>query len=246
MSRLQGTDRLMASIIYGAGLRLEECLSLRIRDVDFERSCLTIRCGKGNKDRETGLPEKMVAALRRHLEKVQAIYESDRRNGIPGVQLPEALGRKFPAAEKERGWFWVFPSQFRDPSRRTRIRHSYNPGIAGAFGCIDHDDLHSRCRQEQAWRHKSCRRLVWLFSRLPDREHFSDVEGRRNDSTTLCDIFCTLGSVNQYFFWPFIFHCEQKTSITREGCRSSPARSYIRSGCPARRLPLPPLRPSPR
>jgi integron integrase len=136
LAQLQGTDRLMASIIYGAGLRLEECLSLRIKDVDFERSCLTIRCGKGNKDRETVLPEKMVAGLRSHLVKVRAIYESDRQKGIPGVQLPEALGRKFPAAGKEWGWFWVFPSHKLSIDPRLgdiRRYHVYPTSFQGAF-----------------------------------------------------------------------------------------------------------------
>lgn len=136
LAQLQGTDRLMASIIYGAGLRLEECLSLRIKDVDYERSCLTIRCGKGNKDRETVLPEKMVAALRSHLEKVRVMYECDRQRGVPGVQLPEALGQKFPAAGKEWRWFWVFPSRKLsiDPrSGDVRRYHVYPAGFQGAF-----------------------------------------------------------------------------------------------------------------
>jgi integron integrase len=136
LAQLQGTDRLMASIIYGAGLRLEECLSLRIKDVDFARSCLTIRCGKGNKDRETVLPEKMAAVLHGHLAAVRQIYESDRQKGIPGVQLPEALGQKFPGAGKDWRWFWVFPSQKLsiDPrSGEVRRYHVYPAGFQGAF-----------------------------------------------------------------------------------------------------------------
>lgn len=111
LAQMQGTERLMASIIYGAGLRLEECLSLRVKDLDFGRSCLTIRSGKGNKDRETVLPEKLVSALRSHLESVRALYESDREKETAGVALPDALGQKFTTAGKEWSWFWVFPSQ---------------------------------------------------------------------------------------------------------------------------------------
>jgi integron integrase len=136
LAQLRGIDRLMASIIYGAGLRLEECLSLRIKDVDFARSCLTIRCGKGNKDRETVLPEKMVDSLRSHLEKVRMTWESDRKKGIPGVALPDALGQKFPAAGKEWRWFWVFPSQKLSIDPRTgdvRRYHVYPAGFQGAF-----------------------------------------------------------------------------------------------------------------
>ncbi|MGO9309609.1 MAG: integron integrase [Spirochaetia bacterium] len=136
LGQLQGTDRLMASLIYGAGLRLEECLSLRVKDVDFARSCLTIRCGKGNKDRETVLPLKMAAGLRGHLETARQLYESDRRNGVPGVQLPEALGQKFSAAGKDWRWFWVFPSQKLsvDPrSGEVRRYHVYPATFQGAF-----------------------------------------------------------------------------------------------------------------
>ncbi len=136
LAQLQGTDRLIASIIYGAGLRLEECLSLRVKDVDFARSCLTIRCGKGNKDRETVLPEKMVAGLRGHLEAVRQIYANDRQKGIPGVQLPGALGQKSPAAGEDWRWFWVFPSQKLsvDPrSGEVQRYHVYPAGFQGAF-----------------------------------------------------------------------------------------------------------------
>jgi integron integrase len=134
--QMQGTNRLIASLIYGAGLRLEECLSLRIKDVDFARSCLTIRYGKGNKDRETVLPEKMVGTLRDHLEKVRALYDSDRQKEVPGVCLPDALGQKFPAAGKEWGWFWLFPSEKLsiDPrSQDVRRYHVYPTSFQGAF-----------------------------------------------------------------------------------------------------------------
>jgi integron integrase len=110
IGKLEGIDRLMASLIYGSGMRLEECLSLRVKDIDFSRRCLTIRSGKGNKDRETVLPEGMVAALQRHLAGVRKVYEQDRARGLPGVWLPDALGEKFVRAGTEWPWFWVFPA----------------------------------------------------------------------------------------------------------------------------------------
>jgi integron integrase len=110
ISHLQGIDRLMATIIYGAGLRLNECLSLRVKDIDFDRSCLTIRAGKGNKDRETVLPERIIGELRSHLEKVKVVYQQDRERKVAGVWIPEALARKLPGAGTEWGWFWVFPA----------------------------------------------------------------------------------------------------------------------------------------
>ena len=80
-SRMQGTYLLMARLIYGGGLRLEECLTLRVKDIDFERNCMTIRAGKGNKDRETVLPEKITEEIRRHLSKVNALYNEDQKKG---------------------------------------------------------------------------------------------------------------------------------------------------------------------
>lgn len=111
MSCLRGTDRLMAVLIYGAGLRLGECLALRVKDIDFERSCLIIRAGKGDKDRQTVLPECIVGELQARLVTVKRIYQQDRASNIAGVSIPEALARKYPGACTEWGWFWVFPSE---------------------------------------------------------------------------------------------------------------------------------------
>ena len=107
---LAGVDRLMATVIYGAGLRLEECLSLRVKDVEFERNCLVIRSGKGDKDRQTVLPEKAATELRHHLVRVRELYDRDRTQAAAGVALPEALAHKYPGAATEWAWFWVFPS----------------------------------------------------------------------------------------------------------------------------------------
>ena len=107
---LSGMHRLIAAVIYGGGLRLEECLCLRVKDVDFARGCLVVRAGKGQKDRETVLPERVAGELQRHLLRVRVLHERDRRRGIAGVWLPEALARKYSGAEKEWAWFWLFPS----------------------------------------------------------------------------------------------------------------------------------------
>jgi len=127
---LEGTHHLAATLIYGAGLRLKECLSLRVKDVDFDRSCLVIRSGKGGKDRQTVLPESLVVALKRHLEQVRLLYERDRRKALAGVALPGALERKCPVAGKEWSWFWVFPSGSLSIEPRTGIvrRHHLYPG----------------------------------------------------------------------------------------------------------------------
>ncbi len=135
-SGMQGTYLLMVRLIYGGGLRLEECLTLRVKDIDFERNCLTIRAGKGNKDRETVLPEKITEEIRHHLLKVNALYNQDQKKGVDGVAIPGALGRKFSNASREWGWYWVFPSGnlSMDPMSRTVRRfHVYPTTLQKAF-----------------------------------------------------------------------------------------------------------------
>lgn len=120
---------LMAELCYGCGLRLRECIGLRIKDIDFERDCLSIRAGKGDKDRMTVLPESIRDPLRAHLEEVRTLYEKDRKDDIAGVYLPEALDRKYPNAGKEWIWYWVFPSKSLsvDPRSREVRRHHIHP-----------------------------------------------------------------------------------------------------------------------
>jgi integron integrase len=109
LEQMSGTYLLMAKIIYGCGLRLRECLNLRIKDIDFERSAVTVH-GKGDRVRETVLPESIKKDLSEHLDRVREVYKKDRKRDIAGVQLPDALERKLPNAGKEWSWFWVFPS----------------------------------------------------------------------------------------------------------------------------------------
>lgn len=108
---MYGLNRLMARLVFGCGLRLQECVQLRIKDVDLERDAITVRSGKGDKDRETVLPTSLKPDLEAHLEKARNIYEADRAAASPGVMIPGALERKYPNAGKEWAWFWVFPSQ---------------------------------------------------------------------------------------------------------------------------------------
>jgi len=110
LEELDGVYRLIGILLYGAGLRLLECLSLRVKDLDFERGEITIRRGKGAKDRVTVFPERARGALAAHLEEVKALHASDLRGGAGRVALPEALGRKYPNASGEWAWQWVFPA----------------------------------------------------------------------------------------------------------------------------------------
>jgi integron integrase len=102
---LSGLHLLMARLLYGTGMRLMECVRLRIKDVDFERHEIIIRDGKGGKDRVTMLPLSLVNELKTHLAQVRLVWERDRQQDLSGVHMPDALDRKYPNAGKEWGWF---------------------------------------------------------------------------------------------------------------------------------------------
>lgn len=125
LSRLDGRDWLMASLLYGAGLRLMECLRLRVKDINFARRELVIRDGKGGKDRVTMLPAKLVEPLREQIAKARLWHTADLKAGWGEVFLPNALARKYPEASKEWGWQYVFPADRHsiDPRSGARRRH---------------------------------------------------------------------------------------------------------------------------
>jgi len=135
LQRMQGTHRLMAQLLYGCGLRLMECIRLRIQDVDFGQGRIFVRGGKGGKDRTVVLPEAVRALLADHIERVQALHENDLREGFGEVYLPEALARKYPTACREAGWQYVFPAKNRskDPrSGKIRRHHVLESGLQKA------------------------------------------------------------------------------------------------------------------
>ncbi len=111
--------------MYGSGLRLLECLTLRVKDLDTARRQLIVREGKGNRDRATLLPNSLEEPIAQHLARVRDLFERDRRSGKPRVLLPYALGRKYPNAGLEWGWHWVFPAAqlSRDPRSGIVRRH---------------------------------------------------------------------------------------------------------------------------
>jgi integron integrase len=125
LSNLEGTHWLIAGLLYGSGLRLMECLRLRVKDIDFTYGQLTIRDGKGEKDRVTMLPGRSKQPLTRHLQKVKALHEEDLAAGYGEVFLPYALARKYPNAPKQWGWQYVFPATNRsiDPRSGKERRH---------------------------------------------------------------------------------------------------------------------------
>ena len=110
LDNMNGVYRLLAMLLYGTGMRLMECIRLRVKDVDFERGEILVRDGKGAKDRVTMLPQSVVPALKAHLEKRRTTYDEDKAVGMARVEIPDALARKYPNAPTEWGWQYIFPS----------------------------------------------------------------------------------------------------------------------------------------
>jgi integron integrase len=131
INRMTGKSRLMARLLYGSGLRLMECLRLRVKDIDFGNHQLIVRDGKGEKDRATVLPDSIVIELQAHLQDVKALHEKDLREGYGEAALPYALNVKYPNAGREWGWQYVFPASQRsvDPLSGVIRRHHLDEGV---------------------------------------------------------------------------------------------------------------------
>jgi integron integrase len=137
LSHLEGVHRLQASLLYGSGLRLLECCSLRVKDLDLERGQINVRQGKGGKDRVTLLPQALRSLLEHHLERVRELHARDRAEGVL-VALPDALSRKIPRAAASWAWYWVFPASrtylFR-PTGQRRRHHLHETSLQRAVQC---------------------------------------------------------------------------------------------------------------
>jgi integron integrase len=131
LRQLDGVSRLMASLLYGSGLRLLECCRLRVQDVDFAANQILVRGAKGDKDRVTVLPAAIQGPLARHLEAVRAQHQRDLQAGAGWVELPYALARKYPGAGREWPWQWVFPATryYRDPASGQLRRHHLHESV---------------------------------------------------------------------------------------------------------------------
>jgi integron integrase len=131
LGEMTGTASLVARLLYGSGLRLLEALRLRVHDLDFGRLLVSVRAGKGDRDRTTVLPSSIVPALRAHLMRVQRLHTLDVRAGHGCVDLPGALQRKLPAAPREWGWQWVFPAHrlYVDTTTGEMRRHHLHPTV---------------------------------------------------------------------------------------------------------------------
>ena len=149
LHELNGTTALVASLLYGTGMRLMEGLRLRVKDIDFERREIVIREGKGSKDRVTVLPENLIEPLQQRLRKTQQVHQADLDAGYGEVHMPDALHAKYPKAGRSWGWQYVFPSQARSVDPRSGVirRHhlseqSVQRAISGAARCAG---IHKPC-----------------------------------------------------------------------------------------------------
>ena len=182
LQQLNGRHRLMASLLYGSGLRLMEALRLRVKDVDFDTHQLFVRDGKGAKDRATILPMSLVEPLGRHLGRVKQLHEEDLAGGFGSVHLPKALSRKYPNAPKEWAWQYVFPSRqlSTDPRSRERRRHHRSPSslqkaVKGAL------------RQAQIHKAASCHTFRHSFAtHLLERAGTTSAPYRNYSATGMC------------------------------------------------------------
>lgn len=131
LAMLEGRTWLMASLLYGTGMRLMECLRLRVKDVDFARGEILVRNGKGGKDRRTVLPRTLEEPLRREIERARVLHARDLAEGFGATVLPDALARKYPGAERDFGWQFVFPAErrSRDPRGGGEHRHHVDDAV---------------------------------------------------------------------------------------------------------------------
>ena len=131
IDKMTGVSQLMTKILYGSGLRLMECLRLRVKDIDFGNRQIIVRDGKGEKDRATMLPDVLILDLQTHLKTVSAIHQQDIKEGYGEVYLPYALARKYPNAPKEWIWQYIFPASARsvDPETKKIRRHHVDPSV---------------------------------------------------------------------------------------------------------------------
>jgi len=183
--RLEGVPALVVGLLYGSGLRLMEALRLRVKDLDFERRELVVRDGKGGKDRLTLLPQSQMAALRHHLLEVRRLHQRDRAAGWGRVLMPNALARKYPNADREWAWQWVFPQQKRWLDRTTGAqgRHHLDPtAVQRAVKQAMADAGVSKAASCHTFRHSFA---THLLERGQDIRTIQELLGHQDVSTTM-------------------------------------------------------------
>lgn len=191
--RLAGMYRIIAQILYGGGLRLMECMRLRVKDIDFERRTITLRDTKSDRDRVTVLPQSVSEPLRLHLLAVRAQYETDMAYNRADVELPYALAAKYPNAGKEWGWQYVFPASgfSRDPrSGVVRRHHLYETSVQKAIAKAAREAGIVKPCGPHTFRHSFATRLL---EKGYDIRKIQELLGHRDVKTTM--IYTHVGTV---------------------------------------------------
>jgi integron integrase len=185
MGELTGSSQLVVQLLYGSGLRLLEALQLRVKDIDFARGELLIRDPKGRRDRVTTLPKSVETALRAHLEKVRRRHDRDLAKGFGAVVLPTALSRKFPNADREWSWQWVFPATTRyiDSEANTERRHHLHESAVqrAVHAAAQRSGIAKRIRCH-TFRHSFA---THLLERGQDTRTIHELLGHRSVTTTM-------------------------------------------------------------
>jgi integron integrase len=185
IDELQGASRLVVQLLYGSGLRLLECLRLRVKDLDFARHEVLVRDPKGRHDRMTTLPRAAETGLRAHLEQARRVHDADLRLGFGAVVVPTAIDRKFPNAPREWAWQWVFPAttRYSDPEARTERRHHLHESAVQRA-------VHAAVRQAGLTKRVTCHTFrhsfaTHLLERGQDIRTVQELLGHRDVATTM-------------------------------------------------------------
>ncbi len=227
LSCLTGTSLLMAQLLYGSGLRLQECCQLRVKDLDFERGELRVRRGKGQRDRVTVLPGAVGAPLRAHLTRVRAIMAKRAARGGGFVEVPGALDRKIPRASRHWSWCWVFPAaRVLAPRERYAADPPYSPDRAATCGaCCRRDGRSCPTRRLSYVPAFLCRPPTGVGSGHQDRAGTVGAQRRENDDAVHARAEPRwAGSAEPTRRWAVM------------GCEPSDPPAIVRLGCRARSL----------
>jgi integron integrase len=185
MAFMDGTPPLMAQLLYGSRLRIREGLRLRMKDIDFEMKAVTVRSGKGDKDRVATLSTSMIPLLKNHFAKVKALHEADLAQGYGAVYLPHALARKYPGAGREWGWQYVFPARHLSEDPRTGVvrRHHADASVVNkAIGMASRKVGLAKRVSAHTFRHSFA---THLLQRGTDIRTVQALLGHKDVSTTM-------------------------------------------------------------
>ncbi len=185
LPKIAGQNYLIVSLLYGAGLRLNEALSLRIKDIDFDRKIISVRAGKGNKDRTVMLPAPVADRLQHHIEDVRRIHNRDLTNGFGDVYMPNALARKYPKAEKQFTWQFVFPASRIGADPRTgalRRHHVHDSAVSKAIKCAVRASSINKKVGAHTFRHSFATHLLESGSNI---RTIQELLGHKHVSTTM-------------------------------------------------------------